>query len=190
MVKVAFIVEGDVERIMIDHLQDTGWFEAKGIEQVGPTIDAKGGGNLCPRNLSIFIDQAKVFKPDCIFVLTDLECDPCITKTKERIGDCDICNIIIARKAVEAWFLADTEIVSSLTKGALRDYARPEETSDMPYDTIKALMKAHTNRGPGSKVALAQKVMRSGFDIARSAAHAECSSASYFIAKIEAMAGE
>jgi len=184
MVKMAFVVEGKVEKIFIDYLRTSGWLETRGITQVGPTIDAKGGGNLCPKNISVYIDQAKVFQPQSILILTDLECDPCVTLTKIRIGDCDICSIVVAKKAIEAWFLADDFIVEKLTDTAIKQYETPEITEEMPYETIKAMMKNHTGRGSGSKVALAKKVMKLGFNINRSATHSDCLSARYFVDKI------
>jgi hypothetical protein len=189
MVKVAFVVEGKVEKIFIDYLRQSGWLEKKGIIQVGPTIDAKGGGNLCPKNISVYIEQAKVFQPQSILILTDLECDPCITLTKTRIGGCDICSIVVARKAIEAWFLADNFIVEKLSHAAVRQYDSPERTDKMPYEEIKAMMLKHTGRGSGSKVALAKKVMKLGFDVSRSATHSDCLSAAYFVNKITHIGG-
>ena len=76
----------------------------------------------CPQNIAIFIEQAKTHNPDKIIILTDLECDPSITQTKERLGDCDECIIIIARKSFEAWFLADDALLSNMTNGNCRHF--------------------------------------------------------------------
>lgn len=102
MVIVAFIVEGKVKKFFIDSLNKQGWFDKYNIEKIGPTIDVKGGGNLCPRNMPQFVEQIKTFNPDKIFILTDLECDPYVEKTKDRLGTCDICIVVLARKAIEA----------------------------------------------------------------------------------------
>ena len=59
MVKVAFIVEGKIEKIFVDFLDKSRWFEKYNIKKVAPTIDAKGGGNLCPHNMQIFVDEVK-----------------------------------------------------------------------------------------------------------------------------------
>jgi len=64
MVKVAFIVEGKIEKIFVDFLDNSGWFEKYNIQKVAPTIDAKGGGNLCPQNMQIFVDEVKTYHPD------------------------------------------------------------------------------------------------------------------------------
>ena len=185
MVKVLFIVEGKVEKIFIDHLHRNKWFERFGIQKVGPTIDAKGGGNLCPENIDDFIQQAKTHSPDKIVILTDLECDPCIEKTKKRLGDCTLCKIIIARKAIEAWFLADDDLLSKLSERKCTHYETPENTSKMPFETFKVLAKRLAlSRGPGSKVMFVKRVLREGFGIEKAAAHEQCGSAMYFVEAI------
>ena len=187
MVKVAFIVEGKVEQIFIDELDANGWLEKYNIEKVGSTIDAKGGGNLCPHNMQIIVDDViKDSNPDKIVVLTDLECDPCVEKTKERLGNCDICNIILAKKAIEAWFLAEDNIVEQYTNGEIKHFEFPENTENMPYDTFKEMLMAHTRRGT-SKVKLVRSIFKNGFDIEKSATHPHCQSAKYFVDKIKAL---
>lgn len=188
MVRVSFIVEGKVEKILIDHLDKTGWLQSKGVQKVGPTVDAKGGGNLCPRNIETYISQVQQTNPDHIFILTDLECDPCFTQTKARLGGCENCTVVIAKKAVEAWFMADGNVVNQLTSGEHAGFDFPEQTQSMPYETMKEVMKASTGRGPGPKALLAKKVLKNGFDIARAAQHEHCQSAKYFINKIEELA--
>lgn len=186
MVKVAFIVEGKVEKIFIDFLESEGWFTQKNIQKVAPTIDAKGGGNLCPQNMQVFVEQVKVFNPDKIFILTDLECDPCVEKTKERLGDCDICVVVLAKKAIEAWFLADSEILKKFTNEELSYFEYPEKTEFMPYDVFKDILMEYTGRGT-SKVKLAKNILRNGFDIERVAMHPNCQSAKYFVDKVNGL---
>jgi len=184
MVNISFIVEGKVEKIFIDNLNNTGWLNSKNIKQVGPVIDAKGGGNLNSNNLVFFIEQSKIFNPDKIIILSDLENEPCYTKAKERLGNCNIGIIVIAKKAIEAWFLADSELVETLTNGKEKNFEYPEETNLMPYDTFKNLLLKHTSRGSGSKVAFAKKVLKNGFSIDRASEHNNCKSAKYFINKL------
>jgi len=186
VVKVAFIVEGKVEKIFIDFLEDSGWFREKNIKKVAPTVDAKGGGNLCPQNMQVFVEQAKTFNPDKIFILTDLECDPCVEKTKERLGECDICVVVLAKKAIEAWFLADGEILKQFTQSQLLSFEYPERTELMPYDVFKSILMQYTGRGT-SKVKLVKNILRHGFDIERVAKHPHCESAKYFVDKINGL---
>jgi hypothetical protein len=187
LVRVAFIVEGGVEKIVIDSLVKNGWFRQKDIEQAGPTIDAKGGGNLCPRNISQHIQAAKAHKPDKIVILTDLECDPCITETKKRLGDCSTCEIIVAKKAIESWFLADSTLMRTLTRNNTFFCEYPEKTADMPYDEIKKILITATRRGTGSKVTFAKKAIKNNFNIENAANHTNCSSAKYFLDKIDGL---
>ena len=188
MVKVSFIVEGAVEKIIVEKcFIGTGWLKEKNIEVVGPVIDAKGGGNLCPQNMGVFVDMAQSHNPEKIIILTDLECDPCITKTKERLGDCDTCIMIIARKAIEGWFLADDALISGMTRGRCRTFPEPEKTEDMPYDVINELLVEHVDRGGGDKVRLANKVAKNGFNVESSAVHPNCQSAKYFVDKITSL---
>jgi len=185
MVKVAFIVEGDVEKIIVEEcFIKTSWLAAKGIEPTGPVINVGGGGNLCSQNIDFFIEQAKTHNPDKIIILTDLECDPCITKTKERLGDCNICIIIIAKKSFEAWFLADDVLLANMTNGGCRHFESPELTEDMPFNAFKSLLVEHIGRGSGDKVRLAKKVSKQGFDVENAAKHPNCQSARYFVEKL------
>jgi len=185
VVKVVFIVEGDVEKIIVEKcFIETGWLASKNIEPLTPVINASGGGNLCPHNMPDFVAQARALEPDKIIILTDLECDPCILKTKTRLGDCEECIIIISKKAFEAWFLADDRLLSTMTNQSLEHFEFPELTLDMPFDTFKSLLVKHTNRGTGSKVQLAKKVSKNRFNIENSAKHPNCPSAKYFIDKI------
>ena len=188
MVKVAFIVEGKIEKIFIDFLDKSEWFEKYNIEKVAPTIDAKGGGNLCPQNMQIFVDEVKTYHPDKIVILTDLECDPCVEKTKNRLGSCDICTIVLARKAIEAWFLADDNMVEQYTKGEVKHFEFPEDTEEMPYDSFKEMLIEHTGRGI-RKTKLATSIFGNGFDIEKSASHLNCQSAKYFVEKIRIIGG-
>lgn len=188
MVKVAFIVEGDVEKIIVEEcFIKTAWLHSKNIEPIEPVINAEGGGNLCPHNMGTYVSMAKQLNPDKIVILTDLECDPCITKTKERLGDCDICITVISKKSFEAWFLADNDLLSTMTDAKCEYYETPEETETMPFDAFKALLLEHTGRGSGDKVRLAKKVVKNGFKIEQAALHPNCASAKYFLDTIESI---
>ena len=107
MVKVGFVVEGDCEKMLLSSKGFQQWATQPGIE-ICAVINASGGGNLCPENIEPSIANCRnLSNPDKIVVLTDLECEPCITATKNRIGG-NVDHIVVAKKALEAWFLADT----------------------------------------------------------------------------------
>lgn len=185
MVKVAFIVEGKVEKIVIEELRKNRWFEQFNIEIVGNVIDAKGGGNLCEKNLNKYIEQVSIFDPYKIIILTDMECNPCVQEAKKRLGDCNICQIILAKKAIEAWFLADSETLFKFTNEKLDYYELPENTEIMPYEEYKNILLHYTNRGTGTKVIFAKKILKQGFKIENAAQHPNCKSAKYFLSKLK-----
>jgi len=185
MVKVAFIVEGKVEKIVIEYLNKIKWFEQFNIEIVGNVIDAKGGGNLCEKNLEKYVSQVKIFEPEKIVILTDLECNRCIEEAKQRLGSCSNCQIILAKKAIEAWFLADSNLLSKLTNQKLNYFELPESTELMPYEECKNILLQYTNRGTGTKVVFVKKVLKHGFKIENAAQHQNCQSAKYFIEKLQ-----
>jgi len=106
-----------------------------------PTVDAGGNGQLCSRKITAFVDKLKIQakNPDKVVVLADLDpdrCAPCISKRKEIIGNDGIDLIVIARKALESWFLADMEAMRRWTgnKGFYED--QPETLSEMPWDRL------------------------------------------------------
>lgn len=94
--------------------------------------------------------------------------------------------VVIARKAMESWFLADTEAMRKWLGDENFQLANPEETDEMPWDYIKKLGKnSPKQRGPGSKIAFARKFIRDyGFDVCRAAKHPNCPSSKYFIMKL------
>jgi len=186
VVKVAFLVEGDVEKMIIDDLKQKSWFDKFNMEVVGETVNVRGGGNLCPINISVFIDQARTFAPDFIIILTDLECDPCISETRDRLGSCDICFLIVAKRTIESWFLADSLFISGMCKKRV-SVEFPEDTEQMPFDALKSLLVEKSGTGPGNKVSFTRKALRLGFSVDNAAGHPNCSSAKYFVQKLEAL---
>jgi len=95
-------------------------------------------------------------------VLTDLECDPCITQVKQRIGNQGIAKVLVAKKAVEAWFLADTQAMNKWLGQTDFIEANPELTPEMPWQRLKQIVHELEQqgvkiRGPGDKFALYQK---------------------------------
>ncbi len=181
MVKLGFIVEGDSEKIMVESPAFQTWAEAQGLEICSPVINAKGGGNLLPHHMEPMVAQLARSEPDHIVVLTDLEDAPDIAAVRARVTETHTRLIFVAVKALEAWFLADTEAMRSwLGLPAFHEPA-PEATPGMPWDHLKAVAKAHGARGPGNKVIFAKKFCgQHQYQVARSAAHGACPSAKVF----------
>jgi len=183
MVKVVFLVEGDSEYVLINHLNKKNWFRKFNIKILA-NINVVGNGELCVKNIEKYIHQAKTFDPDKILILTDLDCDECVIKTKERLGDCDICVYVIAKKALESWILADTELLKELTKDK-KFYCTDPETHLKPFEKISDIFRKYNIRGTGpSKPRFFKKILKLGFDIDRASNHTNISSLKYFIDKL------
>jgi len=184
MVKVAFLVEGETEEILINHLKQINWFEKYSLDIVS-IINLKGNGNFCTKNIEKFIAQAKAFNPKHIVLLTDLECDPCIEKTKDRLGDCDDCVTIIARKAIESWILADSKLMKKITDNSSFECLSPELTTEMPFEVIANILKEHSTKGTGpSKPRFLKRVIKQGFSLDSACLHPNIGSLNYFIDKL------
>ncbi len=88
MVRIGFVVEGDCEKLLIESANFRTWATPQGLEICDPVINARGNGNLCNKRMNVYIEKyLNEAKPDKIVVLTDLECDPCVTQVKQRIGN-------------------------------------------------------------------------------------------------------
>lgn len=183
MVKVGFIVEGATEKIIIESPQFKTFLQTNGYKLIEPVIDAEGGGNLLPANIEEFIDRIKNSNPEKIFVLTDLEDDINVENVRQRIQHPEIEMIFVAIKAIEAWFLADTQaMINFLKVGNFMQEEFPEQTQSKPWDRIREIIQAYNVRGAGSKVILAKKMVKHyNFSIENSANHPNCPSAKQLI---------
>lgn len=92
-----------------------------------------------------------------IVVLTDLENESGIETVRSRIANENIAVIFVAVKALEAWFLADTETMRAWldTPDFIEHF--PEATPNMPWDRLKQIAQELHKRGPGNKVGFAKK---------------------------------
>jgi hypothetical protein len=191
MIRIGFVVEGICEKLLIESANFHAWASQHEFEIGHPVINAGGGGNLCTQNIKPFLEKCHIeANPDKIVVLTDLECEPCITAAKVRIGNDKVNQIIVAKKALEAWFLADTTAMRHWLKND--DFPGenwPEQTTDMPWERLKDIAASYHKKklGPGrKKKAFAQKMIEQfNFSIERAANHPNCSSARYFLEKLQ-----
>jgi hypothetical protein len=177
MVRVGFIVEGDCERIVVESSKFKKLLTDAGYELVTPVIDAKGGGNLLPHNIEAFIQVLETRGVERIYVLTDLEDDDSVDIVRNRIQNQKLETVFVAVKALEAWFLADTQAMSQWLKQGYNE-PQPERTIGKPYDRLKDIARELGTSGPGNKPAFAKKMIKHfGFSVARAAEHPECTSA-------------
>lgn len=187
--RVGFIVEGDTEKIVIDSEAFRTWARTHGIDICSPVIDAKGGGNLLPRHLGPLVERLNAEQPDHIVILTDREDAPDVATVRQRIGTTHTRLVFVAVKALEAWFLADSQALQTwlAVPGVSEDH--PEQTPGMPWDRLKELAAQHQQRGPGgSKTQFAKRMVKHyQFSIERAAAHPHCPSATEFHAGLTSL---
>ena len=177
MVKVGFIVEGDTEKLIVESPAFVAWLVANGITLVSPVVNAKGGGNLLPRNIGPFVATLQRAQAEHIVILTDLENEANPAAVRARIGQQHNNLIFIAVKAIEAWFLADTQALRQWLKIDTVEEPTPEQTLGMPWERLKSIAHENQKRGPGSKLIFAKRMIKHyGFTISNAAQHANCPS--------------
>lgn len=185
MVNVGFICEGYTELFILKSEKFQRLLGELSIHSVG-ILNSEGNGNLLPGNIE---KHSKILQADgaeTIVILTDLDEDQCVSKTKARIGIRDGQHIVIAVKQIEAWFLADTETMKSIMKGNF--FFQVPEIESVPFETIHKIyfdkfLKGFV--GQGDKKKLARKMLDAGFSVQNAAAHPNCSSARYFLDKLK-----
>lgn len=177
--KVAFIVEGGTEKILLESDQFSSWLASLELELVKPIVDATGGGNLLPHKIGDMIDTLMEKQPDHIFILTDLEHDPCISEVKARLVHPKIRDSFITVLATESWFLACTEALSSWLNKS--HYISDPENRELakPFERLKALGLEHKNRGCSNKKILAKQMLLHGFTFEKVLEHSNCTSMKY-----------
>lgn len=193
MVRVGFVVEGDSDIFLPQSPAFRDWLRSEcNLEVVDPVVNAGGNGNMCKRNIKDYVAALRIqAKPDKVVVLVDLDpdqCAPCIEKHKELMGSEGIDLVVVARKAIESWFLADTEAMQSWTGKSDFYEAEPESEEGMPWERLKQIGR-DIGRGPGnSKPSFAKKfIHKNGFDVRLAGNHPNCPSARYFVEKLCAL---
>lgn len=185
MVKLGFIGEGAVEKRILESPPFREYLRSLKIDFIEEVIDANGNRNLLPRNITGFTQILKTKGATAIIILTDLDNDTCITKTKERIQPEQNHFVIVSVKKIEAWFLADEEAMARFLKDKDFNFEKPEELEN-PYAKIRELrMLKAGGQGTVSKVRLAFfMIEKNNFSILRAAQHLACPSAKHFLEKI------
>jgi hypothetical protein len=187
MIKVGFVVEDkafestinskDFRRILIGYK----------LELVG-VHNAKGRDNLRNSNddVSSFFMRLADKGSDFIFAMIDKENDPCIAFAKKNVHifNKDKQVIVIAVKAIESWFLADSETLSDLFNREY-EYDDPENMNEKAFDVLKREFIKYTGKGLGKRRNLhAKYLVNKGFSLENAAKHPKCPSAKYFLKKL------
>jgi predicted ATP-dependent endonuclease of OLD family len=183
MVKIGFIVEGDTEKILFSSSAFQNYLNSININYIPQIINAEGNGNLLPHNISEYTQTLIDKGAEKIFIITDLDSDECVTKTKKRIKPNDIHQCIISRKTIESWFLADTQTIRKYLNSA--DYiCETPETLENPFQEIKNQRMAHINKGVSDKKILVKTLLNLGLSFESIISNPNCNSAKYFHNKL------
>jgi len=182
MVKIGFIVEGASEKKLLETSQNFRDFFAKCGFELVKVQDAKGGGNLLPEYMDSHLAEFANLGVEKLFVLTDLEDDPCAENVRKRISHEKIEFIFIAIKALEAWYLADSQAMCNFLQISQSHEEYPEQTQDKPWERIREIINEKSVRGVGSKLICANRMAKYwDFSIERAAQHPNCPSAKEFV---------
>ena len=190
MVTVGFVVEGDSDKYLVESELFRKWLrEDCNLEVIGRAVNA--AGNMRSHYIE---DQVRLLRqeknPDKVVVLADLDPDrraQCVQERKKIIGYRGIDLLVIVRKAIESWFLADTEAMRRWLGDDTFCEVNPETLIGKPWDRLRELGRKR-GRGPGTKVRFSRKFIRDHrFDVRRAAQHASCPSARYFVERLCAL---
>lgn len=155
-------------------------------------INAEGSGNLLPHNIGGYITRLENEGAEAIVILTDLDEDICVNKTKERISARKQDIVVIAVKKIEAWFLACNPAMQNLLADPAFNFPSPEN-ENAPFETINNLLINHTGRGVGKKragkIRLVTRLLEKGLDLTQAAAHPNCPSVNYLVHKLTLLGG-
>ncbi len=188
MVKIGFLVEGASEKRVLDSIAFRQFLKGENIDYVSDIVDAKGGGQILPRNRDKHVSRLKGKGATHIIILTDKENDPCFTSVKNRVKPQENEFVLISAKALEAWFLADSDTITAILRKPFK-YPAPENTEGKPFDTIKNEFSKN-GKDFDTKLILADRMIRNGFTIEKAASHSNCPSAKYFLKKIKSITSE
>lgn len=188
MVKIGFIVEGACEKIILKATEFKDYLQSQGIEQVGDVIDMNGKGNLksSSRRMNTQVQLLRDAGAVCIIVLRDMDNVKSFSIVKDEVYQAEDTEVCIAVQELEAWFLADSSSLSTLFQTNFNhDFP---ETVVSPFELLVALRKQYTGRGIGDKKVFARTMLSCGFTIENAAQHPNCSSANYFLTKLQTLA--
>lgn len=197
MVTVGFIVEGDSEAILLKHDSFMQFLASLNVSTTpGLIINVIGKNNLyhpnadfskIGENVSGWIDVLLSKGAQVIFFVVDFDnSDPCFTQFKSKVFHGPGNIIIIAKQALEAWYLADHQSLSKYLSKKIQVIGEPESFLN-PFEEIKLLRLQHNNRSVADKKRLTKDMIKSGFSLRNAASHPNCPSASYFLNKLQSL---
>ncbi len=191
MVKIGFIVEGPSDARIIRSENFVTILAENDLELVDIIVPEGKTHFFHPHaqletirpKVESYIKRLEDKGAEKILFLVDLDNEPCYTSVRSKIPHRPTDSVIICKIALEAWYLADTNLMSAILSG--NHFTELPEEIENPFDEIKNLLLERTESGVGNKIILANKVIKNGFSIVNSAAHPQCPSARYFIEKLQ-----
>lgn len=184
--KVGFIVEGDCEKIILGSNFFSAFLQANDLVLVDEVINVKGKNNLNLPSTTSFAQILRDQGAEWIIILRDLDNLPCITSAKQETIQANDIRVCVAAKELEAWYLADSQTLSTVFQTNFYiDY--PEEELD-PVARLKELYIQYRGRGITDKKKFANLMLANGFTIENAAQHPNCPSATYFLTKLQTLA--
>jgi hypothetical protein len=201
MKRAIFVVEGETEKKLVESSSFKKWLEEECgiiVTKTPKKAICDGNGNMCAYKIQRLAELIRQeHSPDLIIVLADLDRDKSIqsiTDRKNKMKNTNVDLIIIARNALEAWFLADTEAIRSWRgKGYEKFRVEEPEVYSPPWNEIIALSKV-TKRPLSSKSSKPDFaeffIKQHKFDIERAAEHKRCPSAKYCVDKLKKLGKE
>ena len=189
--KVGFIAEGGCERIVLRSSAFQTHLVKLGVEQVGDVIDIDGKGNLkqSSQRMQSQVQTLRNQGAQWVIVLRDLD-EPgsagAVAKVKAEVYQADDIITCLAIQELEAWFLADSAVLSRLF-GVLIVCEFPQ-LIQKPSDYLNDLRMNYQGRGIRDKKGFASTLVNNGFTIESAAQHPNCPSALYFLTKLQTLA--
>ncbi|MDO8550044.1 MAG: hypothetical protein Q7S39_07845 [Ignavibacteria bacterium] len=182
--KLGIIVEGDTEKILLSSEQFRELMNSLNIDYIEEIINAEGAGNLLPHNLTAFVTALQQKGANKFLILTDLHDDSCYTITHQRIVPPSSDYIlVIAKKHIETWFLADTNLLRNFFKKGNLFNEFPENEQN-PFEYLSDLRVKYFQRGFGNKRLMTKILLKNGFSFTQAKNHTNCPSIKYFINKL------
>ena len=187
MVKLGIICEGETEVIHFDtpsFRQFLSQFDLELIGVIETGSKTQYFGDRLPKYRDILLGRGA----ERIITLIDLDCDVCITLTKEAIPQFNDQTVVVAVKEFENWYLADSKALMSFT-GSSVEILTPEEDTDAITTIVNlGITSKRFKRFPKSKPRLAKAMLNNGFTVENAANHPNCPSAQYFLTKLKTLA--
>lgn len=182
--KIGIIFDGETEEIIFKSAELKNILKAKNLQSVGEFKYQSG-------KIKTYSDILQKKGAEKIVIVTDMEQLPCYTGVKERVRAnedlSEFHEIIIVKKMAEAWFIADTITMKKILRKGKKDKLNytPEGYFD-PYEKLCEIITQNSRiKKRSSKVKLAKQFIDNGFSIINAASHEKCSSAKYFINKLD-----